>query len=110
MKKKKSNNMFKFLFTITFLFFLTIYFASSTGYYEYKNYQKSKYIDNQLKKYEEDIKNGVAIDLNEYIKKSEESYDNKLSVKASKLSNFISKLVKGGVENTFKYISKLIDE
>ena len=64
----------------------------------------------QIKKYEEDIKNGVVIDINEYLVVDKRKYNNTLSKLASKLSDSISKIVNNSVEYTFKYISRLIDE
>ena len=110
MKKNKKNKLINFIFGIFLFSFIIIYFSEVTGYYEYKNYQKTSLTSEQIKKYEEDIKNGVEVNLNEYLIKNERKYNNKLSVLASKLSNSISKIVKNGVEYSFKYISKLIEE
>lgn len=110
MKKKNKNKLITIIFGIFLFSFIIIYFSEITGYYEYKNYQKTSLTNEQIKKYEEDIKNGVEVDLNEYLIKNNKKYNNKLSVLASKISNGISKIVKGGVEYSFKYISKLIEE
>ena len=110
MKKNKKNKLINIIFGIFLFSFIIIYFSEVTGYYEYKKYQKTSLTSEQIKKYEEDIKNGVEVNLNEYLIKNERKYNNKLSVLASKLSNGISKIVKNGVEYSFKYISKLIEE
>lgn len=110
MKKNKKNKLFNIILGIFLLCFTIIYFSEITGYYEYKNYQKTSLTAEQIKKYEEDIKEGKELDLNEYLIKNEKEYNNKLSILASKLSNGISKIVKSGVEHTFKYISRLIEE
>ena len=41
MDKKANNFILKFLL-FSFIFFLVIYFANETGYYEYKIYTKTK--------------------------------------------------------------------
>lgn len=110
MNKNKNNNIYKFIFLIFFMSFLIIYFSELTGYYEYQNYQKTNLTEEQIKKYEEDIKNGVVIDINEYLVVDKRKYNNTLSKLASKLSDSISKIVNNSVEYTFKYISRLIDE
>lgn len=110
MKKSKNNKLITIIFGIFLFSFMIIYFSEVTGYYEYKNYQKTFLTNEQIKKYEEDIKNGIEVDLNEYLIKDDKKYNNKLSILASKISNGISKIVKNGVEYSFKYISKLIEE
>jgi len=109
MKKKKKVNIYKFIFLVFLFSFLVIYFAEATGYYEYKNYQKTSLTKEQIKKFEEDIKNGNKVDINDYLVHDNKKYSNKLSNMASKFSNSISKIVNKGVEYTFKYISKLIE-
>lgn len=110
MKKDKKNKIYKFIFWLFFMSFLVIYFSELTGYYEYQNYQKASLTEEQIKKFEEDVKNGNEIDINEYLIINNKKYNNTLSKLASKLSDGISKFVNSGVEYTFKYISKLIDE
>lgn len=107
---KKKNKIFKFIFYLFFISFLVIYFSELTGYYEYQNYQRKEFTQQQIKKYEEDIKNGKEVDINEYLAVDTRKYNNNLSKFASKLSDNISNIVNSGVEYTFKYISKLIDE
>lgn len=110
MKKDKKNKIYKFIFWLFFMSFLVIYFSELTGYYEYQNYQKTSLTEEQIKKFEEDVKNGNKVDINEYLVVNNKKYNNNLSKLASKLSDGISKIVNNGVEYTFKYISKLIDE
>ena len=110
MNKSKKNKIYKFIFYVFFISFLVIYFSELTGYYEYQNHQKKDLTEEQIKKFEEDVKSGKEVDINEYIIVDTRKYDNKLSKLASKLSDGISDIVNSGVEYTFKYISKLVDE
>jgi hypothetical protein len=110
MKKNKKNKIYKFVFWLFFMSFLVIYFSELTGYYEYQNYQRTALTEEQIKKFEEDVKNGNEVDIKEYLVVNNKKYNNNLSKLASKLSDGISKLVNSGVEYTFKYISRLIDE
>lgn len=108
--KKKKFNMFKIvLFGLIFIY-LIIFISADTGYYKYKNYKKTALTEEQIKKFEADIKNGVEIDINNYLIKEDYSYKNKLSILTFKLSNKISEIVTSGVKSTFKFISKFIDE
>ena len=108
--KKKKNRLFKFLFYVFFLVFLVVYFSEITGYYEYQNYKKKALTEEQIKKFESDVKNGSNIDINDYLIIENYNYNNKLSKAASKFSDGISKVVKGAVERVFKFISKVVDE
>ena len=72
-------------------------------------YKKTSLTEEQIKKFENDIKNGNEVDIHEYLIVDNKKYDNNLSKLASKLSDVISELVNNGVEYTFKYISKLIE-
>ena len=110
MKKDKKNRLPKFIFCIFFISFLVIYFSELTGYYEYTNHQKKALTEEQIKKFEKDVKNGKKVDINKYLVVDTKKYNNTLSNLASKFSDGISKIVNNGVEYTFKYISKLIDE
>lgn len=110
MKKNNKNKIYKFIFLIFFMSFLVIYFSELTGYYEYQNHQKTTLTEEQIRKFEEDVKNGNEVDINKYLVVDTKKYNNTLSKLASKLSDNISKIVNNGVEYTFKYISKIIDE
>ena len=110
MKKNKKDKLFKFIFSIFLLSFVVIYFSELTGYYEYKNYEKTHLTEEQIKKFEEDVKAGKEVDLNEYLILQDNDYNNSLSKLASKLSDKISDIVENGVKSTFKFLSKLVDE
>lgn len=110
MKKNKKNKIFKYIFMVFFMSFLVIYFSELTGYYEYQNYKKAALTEEQIKQFEQDVASGKEVDLNKYLVVETKSYNNKLSKIASKLSDGISDIVKDGVENTFKFLSKLVEE
>lgn len=110
MKKDRKNKIVKFIFSLFFISFLVIYFSEVTGYYEYQNHIKASLTEEQIKKFEDDVKNGNKVDINEYLTADTKKYNNTLSKLASKLSDEISNIVNSGVEYTFKYISKLIEE
>ena len=110
MKKNKNNKIWKYLFYMFFFSFLIIYFSELTGYYEYQNHKKVSLTQEQIKKFEQDISEGKEIDIDKYVIVNDTRYNNKLSKMAIKLSDGISNIVEGGVVNTFKYLSKLIDD
>ena len=109
MKKNNKDKLYKFIFIVFFFSFLVVYLSELTGYYEYHNYKKTALTEEQIKKFENDVKNGNEVDINEYLVVDNKKYDNTLSKFASKLSDGISELVNNGVEYAFKYISKLVE-
>ena len=110
MKKNKQNKIFKFIFMIFLFSFMTIYFSELTGYYEYQNHKKTALTEEQIRKFEEDVNSGKEVDINQYIVKDDAIYTNKLSKVTSKLSDGISGVVESGVDKTFKFLSKFIEE
>ncbi len=110
MKKDKKVQLLKLIFSILLLSFVVVYFSELTGYYEYKNYEKTHLTEEQIKKFEEDVKAGKEVDLNKYLILKDNDYNNSLSKIASKLSDKISYVVENGVKNTFKFLSKLVDD
>lgn len=109
MKKNKKNRIYKFIFMVLFLSFLVIYFSELTGYYEYKNHKQTVLTEEQIKKFESDVKNGKEVDISEYLVKEDRIYNNNLSKLSSKLSSGISKIVEKSVESTFKFLSNLVE-
>ena len=110
MKKNKKNKFFKILFMILFIIYITIYFSQLTGYYEYKNYQKTVLTRNQIKKFESDVKNGRDVKLENYVVNTNKHYQNNLSKIGMNLSDIISKLVNKGINSSFDFLIKLVDE
>lgn len=108
--KKKKYNIFKIVFCIFMFIYLIIFFSSYTGYYEYNNYKKTRLTNEQIKKFEKDIKDGKELDLEEYLVVNKYSYKTTLSTLTIRISEGISDLVTYGVKTSFKYISGFIDE
>ena len=109
MKKKKYNILKLFIYGLIFIY-LIIFISANTGYYEYSNHKKTAFTEEQIRKFELDIKNGENIDINDYLVKNKYSYSNKLSTIAINISDKISNIVSSSVKSTFKWISSFIDE
>lgn len=94
---------FKYIIVLIFLIFIfTYYFGSNV--FEYKLKNKKVLTEEQIEKFEEDIKKGNKIDITEYVVK-EKNYDNIITVTSRKISKYIDK----GFENLFKYLLKYIE-
>lgn len=108
--KKKKYKLFKVVLYGLMFIYLVIFISADAGYYEYKIHKKTVLTEEQIKKFDADVKNGEYIDINEYIVKDNYTYNNKLSNLAIKVSDKISNVVSGGVKSTFKFLSKFMDE
>jgi len=109
-KKKTVNRVFKYLLILSFITFLTLYLSQATGYYEYGNYKKSALTEEQIKKFEEDVKAGKNIKIEDYVENTNVSYSNRASSVGSKVSETINNGVKAGIENFFGALNKIIEE
>ena len=95
----------KYLIYLVILSFFTLYFVSSTNLYEYKMEKKKTLTEDSIKKFEEDVKNGVQIDINDYIIK-DKNYDNKFTIVNREIANYVGK----GFENIIKYIARYMNK
>ena len=87
-----------------------LYFSQATGYYEYKIHDKVALTDEEIKKFEQDIKDGKDIDVENYVKNNEPKYDNDLSNLGLNLSKKISKTITKGINEVFKYLGDIAKE
>lgn len=108
-KQKIGNKIFKRFWFTMFLIFLTLYVSQATGYYEYEQARKSNFTKEQIEKFEQDIKDGKEIDIQEYMTNTNKNYQNKLSSSALSISEFISKYTKLGIEKIFTVIGSAVE-
>lgn len=98
----------KVVFILLFIIFITIYISQATGYYEYELHKKTELTKEQIKQFEEDIKNNKNIDVTKYIENDAKKYSNEFSKIGSNFSNVTSKYIKKGINEVFKIINRLI--
>ncbi len=110
MKNKKLNKIFKIIFYLCFISYLTFYTAGKTGYYEYSERKKMSFTKEQIEQFENDIKNGKNIDIKEYLKNTDKDYQNKISKMTLSLSETISKYTKKGINTIFTKLGKVMEE
>lgn len=99
------KNICKFIFSTLLIFFLFLYFASNSGFYEYKLNEKKTLTEEKIKEFEQDINSGKEIDINNYIDDTNKSYDNIFTNTSRDISAYINK----GFEKIIKYLFKYID-
>lgn len=109
-KKKLTNKVFKMSIVILFAVFITIFISNKYGYYEYKKLKQVTLTQEQIKKFEEDVKNGVNVEIENYLEDVNKNYQTKLSQAGLDVSNSIASIVRKGVDGFFGYINKLVTE
>ena len=103
------NRLFKYTLLVLFLIFLGLYFGADIGIIDYPAKHRTKMTEENIKRFEEDVKNNVNIDLNNYVDYKEKKYDNGVSKTMLKTSNFLGESVKNTIDFFFKAISKSLD-
>lgn len=104
------KKIIKSLFILLFFSYTILYILSAAGYYEYKNYEKMILTEEQIKKFEEDVKAGVDVDLTDYVIEERVDQNNKIANTGKKLSVLISEVMTNGMNKSFKVLSKIIDD
>ena len=107
---KLRTKVFRSTVVILFAIFLTMFVSNKYGYYEYKKQEQVTLTAEQIKQFEEDVKNGKNIDLENYLEKTNKNYQTKFSQLGLNISNSIANTIEKGVNNFFGYISKFVVE
>lgn len=109
-KVKLRTKVFRVSFIVLFAIFITVFVSNKYGYYEYKKHEQVTLTEEQIKKFEEDVKNGVSIDIENYVTNTNKNYQTKLSQAGLNISNTLANTVKKGFDNFFNHIGKLVTE
>jgi len=95
--------------TLLFLF-LGLYVASRNGYVDYQARNQMILTEEQIKKFEDDVKNQRPIDIENYVIREEELYDNQLSRNSLKLSNTIGRTVQNILNFVFGKLEGMLED
>ena len=104
------NKFIKVLLLFIVIIFLVMFFTSSSGYYEYELNKKTNLTQEAIERFEQDVKEGKEIDINNYLVNEKKDYNNKFSNAGLTLSNNIKKIFSEGVKFIFDSIGNLVDE
>ncbi|MDD2203311.1 MAG: hypothetical protein PHT75_01860 [Bacilli bacterium] len=96
--------------SILFAIFMTLYISQATGYYDYKQYQKTELTKEKIAQFEQDIKDGKNIKIENYLESVETNYNNNASKAGLQISNTIQKYVKSGINATLTFFGLLLGE
>ena len=109
-KVKLRTKVFRISFTILFAVFLTVFVSNKYGYYEYQKHQEVTLTAEQIKKFEQDVKDGKQIDIENYLESTNKNYQTKLSQAGLNVSNSLASIVKTSVDGFFKYIDSVVTQ
>lgn len=107
---KLRTKIFRTSFLILFAVFLTAYISNKYGYYEYQKHEQVTLTAEQIQKFEQDVKDGKEIDIENYLTSTNKNYQTKLSQAGLNVSNGLAGIVKTGVDGIFKYISSVVTQ
>lgn len=109
-EKPLQIRVFKLIMTILVIIYLGLFIANNTGYYSFSLRNRKELTDEQIKKFEEDVKNGVEIDINDYLSMETISYQNNISSLGYNISSTLENLIKTGVYKIFDFFSDLVEK
>lgn len=97
----KISKLFRLIiFTIIIIFFCS-YFMEKTGYYEYKLQNKKILTEQEMLKFEQDVKEGKDVSLEDYLSNTNIDYSNTLTKTTSNISIKLNKYLKNILVNGF---------
>lgn len=103
----KISKLFKFMvFTVVVVFFCT-YFMEKTGYYEYKLQNKKILTESEMLKFENDVREGKDVTLEDYLSNTNVDYSNSLTKTTSNISIKLNKYLKNILVNGFDIFDAL---
>lgn len=88
MKKKKHNPVLTILF-ILFIVYISLFIAGESGYYEKQTYEKTILTEENIRKFEDDIKNNKTINIEDYTTVKNKDYSCFASDAGDNFSNFV---------------------
>lgn len=108
--KKILNKIFKRVFLAILIAFSAIYISQATGYYEYEQQKTIVLTNEQIKKFEQDVKDGKNVDALSYIDVEKKDYSSKISRFGLKLSEGMGVLIKNTLDKSFKFLNNIFTE
>lgn len=108
MKTKKNYRFFWLVLCFAFIAYITVYISNKYGYYDYKKTEQVILTEEKIKQFENDIKSGKDVLLENYIV-DKKNYQTKISNSFLKVSNFFTGIIKTSVEKVFNYIASQVN-
>lgn len=93
-----------------FLAFVIGYIIEETGYYEYNLQNKMVMTNESMAKFEEDLKEGKDVMLEDYVVNTEKDYTSSLTRSTNTISVKVNDVLKKSIESVFKVLGKFVEE
>jgi hypothetical protein len=101
---------FWIVLSLLFAIFLTLYISQATGYYDYEQYKKVEITNDKIAQFEQDVKDGKEIKVENYLDNVKTDYNNNASRVGMKISSTIKKYVRGGIDGTLSFFGLLLGD
>ena len=93
---------------IILILLIGLYFTYQNGYYDKYMRDKISLTNQNIEKFEQDIKDGVDVTIEDYLQ-DEKSYATKTGNMSLKVSNKIENIISKGIKFIFKKISSFVE-
>ncbi len=103
-KKKLAKKILSKCFMFLFLAFTVLYISEGAGYFEYEQHKNMVLTSDKIKEFEEDVKNGKNIDIENYVDTKTKDYSNSVSNFGLDVSQFVNDVVTDGLDSLFKFL------
>lgn len=106
-KKKNKGTWVLKLLGILFILYISLTIAISTGYYEAKLSEKTTITNEAIRQFEEDVRNGKSVDINDYLTDNYQDYSNQTTKVGYAFSSAIEDFMSKGINevvNIFKML------
>ena len=107
MKKKDKPNWFFRILVILFLIYISLNIAMSAGYYEAKLNEKTTLTEESIKQFENDIKEGKEVDINDYVVEKNRDFSNNTTKTGVFLSSLVEDFMSEGILKMTDILKKL---
>ncbi len=105
--EKKKINWLKIALIVFFIGYLSLYILDKTGYYDSSMRKKTEFTNNQIKRFEQDVKDGKQVDINDYLIDENKDYTNNTSKVGYYISSSIEKILSDSIKNIGNIFKKL---
>ena len=106
----KKEQVGKFIIITLIVFFGALLLAEMSGYYVPETARKKALTEEQIRLFEEDIKNGKAIDISDYSSDNKMNYKTNLSDNLYKVSLKLEGAIDQVIKSMFNKAAKAINE
>ena len=107
LKKKSPDRYLWRTLIILFIVFIALYIAMESGYYTSNLGRKTELTGEQILKFEQDIKDGKEIDVNDYLQNEYIDFSSRASNLGMNLSNSTERFMTRGISEIFKILGSL---